>query len=647
MSRRICHKVVKELFRWILSILFADPDCYLHSSAALWCTIGPEFPAIPVKDPDAPAGFGCIPNMLARRWFLTNLRLRTNDSPVPHMEPTLTPSAANALLEKASVPEHSVDFMRAMSGGEAFLLGAYLFFTAEDRLLCIGYPIEGGYDPAEFDRAITAARQQSGAVRLWAICPHLPERLAPHCRTRDAYYVLAAEPVLPRRLERTVARATAVLRAEHGDHFTIEHRRLWGEFVSRRSLPDDVRRLFERTEHVIGRTEGLILLNAWDSHGRLAACMLIDTAPRRFASYLIGARSLSAPVPHASDFLMREAIALARRKGKEFLHLGLGVNEGIRRFKTKWGAYPAQSYEYASWQETDPTRATRLMHALTAASDPLSGAALHSFPRRRPFRMLWELEKNGRRSWLAGTAHFFCCSFEDSLRHLFAVVDIVMFEGPLDPASMARVSAAGRNPVHGSARLVAGMTEEDIRRLERVVCGPRGFWAQFLGLQSPDPPDVRALLADARPWMAFFSLWAAFLARHGWNQSVDLEAWNLALTLGKNVVTMETIPEQIEVLDRIPVDRIVRFLRSCSRWRGYMRQHAKAYLQGDPDRLAGTTVEFPTRTETVIGCRDARLLDRMRPYIEQGRTAVFVGTAHLLNLRPMLMDAGFAVRRSR
>ena len=45
----------------------------------------------------------------------------------------MTPSAANALLEKASVPEHSVHFMQAMSGGEAFL------------------------EPARIDRAVVAA----------------------------------------------------------------------------------------------------------------------------------------------------------------------------------------------------------------------------------------------------------------------------------------------------------------------------------------------------------------------------------------------------------------------------------------------------------------------------------------------------------
>jgi uncharacterized protein YbaP (TraB family) len=63
--------------------------------------------------------------------------------------------------------------------------------------------------------------------------------------------------------------------------------------------------------------------------------------------------------------------------------------------------------------------------------------------------------------------------------------------------------------------------------------------------------------------------------------------------------------------------------------------------------MMGTSTEFPTRTQQVIHGRDAIFLERMTPFLETGRCAVFVGTAHLLNLLPMLESAGFKVRRSR
>ena len=438
---------------------------------------------------------------------------------------------------------------------------------------------------------------------------------------------------------------------EEGIDFTPAHRRLWAEFMGRAALPPKVRELYARTESVLQRAPGLSLLNAWDRDGHLAACLLLDSAPRRFTSYLLGARSRDHFTPYASDLLFREMIRLARGNGKEFLHLGLGVNDGIRRFKAKWGGKPDQSYEMAEWREQTGLRegVNDLMRMLAAM--PRESMSKREFlarlPPQRKFAMLWEIEKNGRRSWIGGTAHFFCYSFENSFRELFEKVDTVLFEGPLDPASLGQVSAIGRTPGPESPRVADALTEEDIRRLERVVCGPRGFWARFMGAEHKNPPDVRHLLSHTRHWMAFFSLWTSFLARRGWTQSVDLEAWHLALDMGKAVRGMESIPEQIETLESIPIPRIVNFIRSCRKWDRYIQRNVRAYLKGDVDNMFGTSIEFPTRTELVIHRRDARFLERMRPFIEAGRCAVFVGSAHMINLRGLLAEAGFSVRRRR
>ena len=262
----------------------------------------------------------------------------------------MTPSDLNAVLEDATVPEHSAAFMRAMSGGEPFRIGAYLFVAARDWLLAIGYPLAGADDPGGFDRALSAALNRTHARDVWAVAPALPERLQAYRRDRDHYYTLPLDAVLPARLERLAGRASSSLRVEEGCSFTAAHRRLWAEFTGRVALPANVRELFARTEAVLSQAPGLSLLNAWDADGHLAACLLLDSAPRRFLSYLIGAHSRIHYTAHASDLLFLEMIRVARRQGKEFVHLGLGVNDGIRRFKTKWGGTPSLPYEMAEWQ---------------------------------------------------------------------------------------------------------------------------------------------------------------------------------------------------------------------------------------------------------------------------------------------------------
>ncbi len=558
----------------------------------------------------------------------------------------MNPTEITAVLERATVPEHSAGFMQAMSGGEAFRVGDFLFLAAGEWLIAVGYPLAGG--GGDFGAALAEARRRTRAREGWAIAPELPPELAPYRQQEDRYYLLPADRDPPSRPARQAAAAAARLRAAEGRSFTAPHRRLWAEFLARTPLPESVRELYARTEAVLEEAPGLRLLDAWDEENRLAASFLIDLAPKDFLTWLIGARS-PAPAAHgASDLLLLEMIRLARREGKAFLHVGLGVNPGIRRFKVKWGAVPGPAYRMAAWREPERLRHTVgavMRHLAAMPREPVTAQEfLRRLPAQRRFAMLWEIEKDGRVSHVAGAAHFFCFSFENAFRRLFERLDTVLFEGPLDEGSLARVAAAGERPAPGAPRLIDRLSPEEVARLERVVCGPRGFWARFFGREAADPPDVRRFLAQTRPWMAFFSLWSRYLARLGWNQSVDLEAWNLAREMGKRVHAMETIDEQLETLESIPVGRIVGFFRECRQWGRFMRRNRSAYLRGDLEAMMGTTIEFPSRTEQVIGRRDARFFERMRPFIERGGCAVFVGTAHLLELRGMLTRAGFTLR---
>ncbi len=568
---------------------------------------------------------------------------------------SLTHQDIAELLRKATVPEHSVRFMRAMSGGEPFLEGGYLFFGAADWLLAVGYPFEAAYSPETFGRAVDAAVRRTRAKDCWAVCPALPERLKPFRCEADHYYQLALDGAVPGRLERLAQRAAASLTVSRGRAFTAAHRRLWAEFLGRVPLPPRVRELYARTESVLPQVTGLTLLDARDGEGNLAACLLLDTDPQPFSVYLLGAHSRRHYTPHASDLLFREMIRDARAQDKRWVHLGLGVNEGIRRFKEKWGGVPALSYEMAEWQEKARPNGLAgglvgdLVGALATLPRPTMSkrAYFESLPRQRKFAMLWEIEKSGRRSWIAGAAHFFCYSFEFSLRELFERVDTVLFEGPLDADSLDQVAAIGRSPEAGSPRVIDAMTEAEIRRLARTVCGASGFWARLLGPAEKSPPEVRWFLSETRPWMAFFSLWTSYLGRCGWTQSVDLEAWQIAGEMGKRTIAMETIPEQIAVLESIPMTRIVNFFQRSPQWAKYIRRNVRAYLKGDLEAMMGTSIEFPSRIEQVIGRRDALFLERMRPMIEAGDCAVFVGSAHMLNLRRMLAEAGFNLRRAR
>jgi uncharacterized protein YbaP (TraB family) len=560
-----------------------------------------------------------------------------------------------------TVPEHSVAFMEAASGGKAIIRDDCLFLAGDGWLAAIGYPFSGEYGQSGFSAALADVARETGTRECWAIAPEMPQEFRAHVNEKDVYYVLPADSPVPARLRGPMRKAADILLIDETKIFTAAHRRLWAEFLRRKKLSPQVGELFARTAAILDAPgTDVRLLNAWDKAGNLTACCVMDYAPARFSSYIIGAHSREAYTPHAGDALLAAMLERARQEGKDYIHLGLGVNEGIRRFKEKWGGIKAMPYQAASWKAGEARAGSQrevpglvrdvLYFSMTAMASGQSGGASLSLddfgelPEQRSFAMLWELAKNGRTSWIAGTAHIFRYSFSRAFRKLFRQVDTVIFEGPLDAASLSSVARQGRTPGLGP-RMADYLTEEEIRRLERIVRGPEGRLAEFLNMTWEKPADVRRILAEHRPWSAFFTLYYAFLERNGWRQSVDLEAWETAHAMGRHVTWMETIDDQLESLESVPLERILGFLRSPEAWPKRMRQSLDAYLAGDLDMMLGTSTEFPTRTERVISARDQIFLEAMRPHIEQGRTVVFVGTAHMFNLESLLREDGFAVTK--
>ena len=142
----------------------------------------------------------------------------------------MSPAEVNAILDRAAVPEHSVSFMAAVSGGEPLAIGGFLFFAAEDWLIAVGYPLDGGGGEGDFEEALAAALASTRARDCWAIAPRLPPRLAERRVEADRYYVLDADTPLPPRLERLAERAAARLAVEES---RSEERRVGKECRSR------------------------------------------------------------------------------------------------------------------------------------------------------------------------------------------------------------------------------------------------------------------------------------------------------------------------------------------------------------------------------------------------------------------------------
>ncbi|MEW6530608.1 MAG: TraB/GumN family protein [Thermodesulfobacteriota bacterium] len=263
-------------------------------------------------------------------------------------------------------------------------------------------------------------------------------------------------------------------------------------------------------------------------------------------------------------------------------------------------------------------------------------------------RMVWRFEKNGRTSFVVGTAHFFPYSFRTSLSRLLEHAQVALFEGPLDEGNMERVRAAGVGSGN-LEELLAQLDDLTIRRIADVLAPDASQRRSDIELQffTPAPRDtVCSAMKDMKPWMAFFALYSGFLRKNGWKSSVDLEAYRIAQENDKPIVFLETIEEQVQFLESLSQKKIVDFISRINQWDSYTRRFLKWYLAGDVDKIFSNPYGFPTREPGIMDRRDTILFERMLGHMDGGDAVAFVGVPHLARLRSMFSAVGFEVSKA-
>ena len=261
----------------------------------------------------------------------------------------ITPEEEAYVLTRASVPEHIVGLMTLVSKGDPFLIEDHLGLAKDDWLILVGYPLERDFLPERCEKIVQRAVETFRPRYLWFIGPEIPPSLldASTERQTDQYYLFDVEqtPLKPS-LQRLADKAANELIVERGRTITQEHEALISELLKRQKMPARVRELYRAMPGYIGHSSSAWALNARDRNGKLCAFTIMELGAKNFSAYILGAHSKKHYVPHASDLLFLEMINLTREAGKGSINLGLGVNEGIRRFKEKWGGKPFLPYEF-------------------------------------------------------------------------------------------------------------------------------------------------------------------------------------------------------------------------------------------------------------------------------------------------------------
>jgi hypothetical protein len=271
----------------------------------------------------------------------------------------LTPDEEKYILTKAYIPEHIPDLMIPISKGEPYLTEGYIYFLKENWIIFIGYPLNHDFTTEDLEKTLNIIIKKHQPRYLWLIAPEIPHSLIKSCREResDHYYRLDLDGFeVKKDMLRAIRKASKDLKVQRRRSILKEHTELISEFIEKEKPRALIRELFLSMEEYVKISKDAFVLSAFDRNGRLTAFYVVEMAAFSFATYVVGCYSRENYIPHASDLLFSEMVNLAKEKGKGYIHLGLGVNEGIRRFKEKWGGIPFLKYEFCEYRQSGGIR---------------------------------------------------------------------------------------------------------------------------------------------------------------------------------------------------------------------------------------------------------------------------------------------------
>lgn len=259
--------------------------------------------------------------------------------------------------------------------------------------------------------------------------------------------------------------------------------------------------------------------------------------------------------------------------------------------------------------------------------------------------LLWEISRPGAApSYLFGTIHSEApgvVELDPAVENAFTGSRQVILEVMLDTNAL----------VAGSAALLI----TDGRRLSEIVGKPL-FEQAAAALRSRGIPA--AVAERMKPWAAATVL-STPVPETG--RVLDTALFQRARQAGKQVHGLETIAEQLEVFEGLPLDDQVALLRDAvEQFAGIDALHAELLAAYKRQDLAAMMAINEAAMQTgdrrlaekfqrrLIVDRNHRMAERVETYLQQGGAFVAVGALHLpgeQGLVRLLEERGYAVRR--
>lgn len=252
------------------------------------------------------------------------------------------------------IPEQIIDYFEAISGLKVKMYVKYLTYQDNDTVVVVGYPIKGEFNEEDIVKIVQEHLSRQGVKNIIVIAPRLPSCLKFEEIKSDSYY----RTVLPigaisKKLRYMVSRASRELTISLGKNLTKDHKNLIGDFLRRPDIEEFMNYVCSQLEYYLLRSSTVKVISAYMRDGGLAGFDIVDLPPGEYSFYMFNFVSRTSNyVPGVSDLLLYYLLKLSYESGKKYVNMGLGINEGVARFKMKWGAIPFLPYQYGVIRRT-------------------------------------------------------------------------------------------------------------------------------------------------------------------------------------------------------------------------------------------------------------------------------------------------------
>jgi len=262
------------------------------------------------------------------------------------------PDRLARVTAEAVVPEQVVAYVSAVAGSRPRMVGPCVAYESDGELVLVGYPLHDPLDESAMTEAVNLALRIPGLRRFTVIGPARPKAAPAGSRTEeDCYYAIPVPPPRPaQKLRNILRRASRDLTLERGGRCGDDHMGLIQRYLDERPLASGTRRIFARMQSYLAASPGSLVLSARLADGRLAAFAVGEFASLHTAFFMFCFRDSRLAPPGSADLLLSGLLDEAAQRGHRRMNLGLGINEGIRFFKGKWGPVSFLPYVEVTWE---------------------------------------------------------------------------------------------------------------------------------------------------------------------------------------------------------------------------------------------------------------------------------------------------------